>query len=166
MDKMRIIRTEIVHSDTSALAHRRSRRLPVAVSWCTPGALARRGLTRGAGYALAALLLAGSSGILAQAPVRDRSESVTPLEGARRAADVARDNLEAAQHRQEAALARQRKADEALAAAQKEQAAARDEGAAAAAALAAARKAEADAREALARTLESGRRPAAPAAPR
>ena len=100
--------------------------------------------------ALAACLMAH-----AQAPIRDRSEAVSPIDGARRAADRANDALTAAENRINGAKARAGKAEQALAAAGKEQEAAKIEQAAAESELLRARKADSEAREALARAIDA-----------
>jgi hypothetical protein len=91
----------------------------------------------------------------AQAPIRDRSESATPVEGARRAADVAGNALAAAESRSKLASERHKKAEAALTEAQSELEAARRESASASAEVTKARKADAEARAALGKVLES-----------
>ena len=105
--------------------------------------------------AITSLALAVCLTAHAQAPIRDRSEAVSPIDGARRAADRANDALTAAENRINAAQARADKAKQALAAAGKEQEAANIEQAAAASELLRARKADSEAREALARAIDA-----------
>jgi hypothetical protein len=90
----------------------------------------------------------------AQAPVRDRSEAASPVDGARRAADAARDSLATAESRSSAAATRRKKADAALAGAKREVEAARQDEAAATTEILRARKADEDARAALGKLLE------------
>ena len=101
------------------------------------------------------LLFIGMGVAHAQAPIRERSEPVSGLDGARRAADVARNGLVAADSRHAEATARVKKAEDGLLAAQKEIEAARTEKAAADRAQEAARKANEQARAALARALDA-----------
>ena len=107
--------------------------------------------------AAAAILLAcvGSQPSHAQAPILDRSESAAPVDGARRAADVARNALATAESRANAAAERRKKAEAALIEANTELEAARKEASAAASEVARARKADAEARAALGRLLEA-----------
>lgn len=102
-----------------------------------------------------ALLLIGVGVAHSQAPIRERSEAVSGIDGARRAADVARNGLVAADSRHAEASARVKKAEDGLLAAQKEIEAARTEKAAADRAQEAARKADDEARAALARALDA-----------
>lgn len=111
--------------------------------------------TRYLKLAITTLVLAACVTAHAQAPIRDRSEAVSPIDGARRAADRANDALTAAENRINAAKARAGKAEQALAAAGKEQEAAKIEQAAAESELLRARKAESEAREALARAIDA-----------
>jgi hypothetical protein len=91
----------------------------------------------------------------AQAPIRDRSESATPVEGARRAADVAGNALTAAESRAKIAAERRKKAEAVLVEANNELEAARQEANAAISEVAKARKADAEARAALGKLLEA-----------
>jgi len=91
----------------------------------------------------------------AQAPIRDRSESATPVEGARRAADVAGNALTAAESRAKIAAERRKKAEAALVEANNELEAARQEANAATSEVAKARRADAEARAALGKLLEA-----------
>jgi len=91
----------------------------------------------------------------AQAPIRDRSESAAPVEGARRAADVAANALAAAESRLNLASERHKKAEAALTEAQRELDAARRESASASAEVTKARKVDAEARAALGKLLDS-----------
>lgn len=90
-----------------------------------------------------------------QAPIRDRSEAATPVEGARRAADVAGHALTAAESRAKIAAERRKKAEAALVEANNEMEAARREANAATSEVAKTRKADAEARAALAKLLEA-----------
>ena len=101
------------------------------------------------------LMLVGLGMAHSQAPIRERSEAVSGIDGARRAADVARNGLVAADARQTEAIARVKKAEDTLLAAQKEIEAARSEKAAAERAQEAARTADESARAALARALDA-----------
>ena len=91
----------------------------------------------------------------AQAPIRDRSESATPVEGARRAADVASNALTAAENRAKIAAERKKKAEAVLVEAHNELEAARQEATSATSEVAKARKADAEARAALGKLLEA-----------
>ena len=91
----------------------------------------------------------------AQAPIRDRSESAAPVEGARRAADVAANALTAAETRANIASERRKKAEAALIEAQRELEAARQESTAATAEVTKTRKADAEARAALGKLLDA-----------
>ena len=117
------------------------------------GAYALRAGCRKSGVATLALI--GCLAAHAQAPIRERGEAVSPIDGARRAADRASDALASAENRRSAAQARIAKAEQALAAARKEQDAANIEHAAAESELIRARKSEAEAREALVRALDA-----------
>jgi len=105
------------------------------------------------------LICAGSQPSHAQAPIRDRSESATPVVGARRAADVAGNALTAAESRAKVASERRKKAEAALIEANNELEAARKEAGAAASELARARQADAEARAALGRLLDARKSP-------
>ena len=115
------------------------------------------GCARTAMRSIAALVLmfVGLGMAHSQAPIRERSDAVSGIDGARRAADVARNGLVAADSRQSEANARVKKAEDSLLAAQKEIAAARTEKAAADRAQEAARTADERARAALARALDA-----------
>lgn len=142
-----------MHSLTaeSAMPHRDRR---PTKHWCAKAGRPSERLARYWATTLAALAVLLPLPAPAQAPVRERSETATPLEGARRAADVARNELAAAQRARDNADLRLKKAEEALAAAQKELAAARADATAAAAAVSQARTADEQARAALAKALD------------
>ncbi len=106
-----------------------------------------------AGALVLALLGAGTA--YPQAPIRERSDAVSAIDGARRAADLARNGLVAADARRNEATARVKKAEEGLLAAQKEIEASRIEKAAADRAQEAARAADDLARAALVRALDA-----------
>jgi hypothetical protein len=91
---------------------------------------------------------------LAQAPIRERSDTVSTIDAARRAADAAHNAAVGAQSRLIEAEARVRRATEAAGAARKEEQAARAEQAAAAEALAGAKISETQAQAGLTRALE------------
>lgn len=114
-------------------------------------------LSRAALESIAAfvLILTGLDMAHSQAPIRERSEPVSGIDGARRAADTARSGLVAADTRQAEATARVKKAEDSLLAAQKEIEAARSEKAAADRAQVTARSADENARAALARALDA-----------
>jgi len=101
------------------------------------------------------LVLMGMGLAHSQAPIRERSEAVSGIDGARRAADAARNGLVAADSRHAEATARVKKAEDGLLAAQKEIDAARTEKAAADRAQKAAGHADDQARAALARALDA-----------
>jgi hypothetical protein len=90
----------------------------------------------------------------AQAPIRERSDAVSTIDAARRAADAAHNATVGAQSRLAEAGARVQRATEAAAAARKEEDAARAEHAAALDAVARARSGENRAQAALTRALE------------
>lgn len=105
-----------------------------------------------------AMLLAAVCGAMpafAQAPIRDRSETVNPLVAARRTADAAHAALRAAEAREAEARERGKRAGDALKAARAEDEAARAELKAANAGLERARKEDEAARAALAKALEA-----------
>lgn len=93
----------------------------------------------------------------AQAPIRERSEPATGVEGLRRVASTTRNELAAAEARVKSAQAEQKRAEAVYAAAAKELAAARSETERAQAEQAAARAADQEARAALNRALEGKR---------
>lgn len=101
------------------------------------------------------LVLVGMGTAHSQAPIRELGEAVSGIDGARRAADVARNGLVAADSRHAEATTRVKKAEDGLLAAQKEITAARVEKAAADRAREAARTADEQARAALARALDA-----------
>ena len=105
--------------------------------------------------AVVVLLLAGLNLAHAQAPIRERSDAVSPIDGARRAADLARNGLVAAQLRSAEATTRLQKAEDALKAAQKEIDAARLEKSAADRAQDTAKTTDDQARAGLARALDA-----------
>lgn len=115
------------------------------------------GCARAARRSIAALVLmfVGLGMAHSQAPIRERSDAVSGIDGARRAADVARNGLVAADSRQSEANARVKKAEDNLLAAQKEIEAAHTEKATADRAQEAARAADEKARAALARALDA-----------
>jgi hypothetical protein len=102
-----------------------------------------------------ALVLLGMGVAYSQAPIRERGEAVSGIDGARRAADVARNGLVAADARHADATTRLKNAEDGLLAAQKEVESARTEKAAADRAQQAARTADERARAALARALDA-----------
>ena len=104
---------------------------------------------------IACVAMVGASSVDAQAPIRDRSESVTPLAAARRSADAAHAALKAAETRVAEARERAKRADDALKAARAEDEAARAEAKAATAELERARKDDESARARLAKVLEA-----------
>jgi ABC-type arginine transport system ATPase subunit len=127
--------------------------LRIATIFCGPPPALQRPFSAALAMASAAFaLFCGTA--YAQAPIRERSDSVSTIDAARRSADAAHNATIGAQSRLTEAEARMRRASEAAAAARKEDEAARAELAAATDALARAKSGETQAQAALTRALE------------
>lgn len=152
MAQLNLIRIILVQTNAAGWSPLRSVRLPC---YSVPRFGARALRTKFGIAAIVALALIAGFAAHAQAPIRERSETVSPIDGARRAADRATDALSTADQRRNAANSRYEKAQQAWAAARKEQDAAKIEQTAAESELLRAHKSAAEAREALARALDA-----------